>query len=280
MKKLWSVAPLLGAALLSATSLAHAHRSWLLPSTTLADGKGSWVTFDAAVSDDFFNFSRSSVNANGLVITGPDGKTVEASKPHVGKLRTTFDVQLPQEGTYRASIINEGAMAFFKQGTESKRLRGASLDELKKAIPADAKEVRITVTAARLDTFVTAGMGNDVALRADGKGLEVVPVTHPEDFTPGSEAKFRVTLNGKPVADTVVSVTPGGVRYRGILREQTLKSDAQGEFKVTWPDAGMYAIATSYPPRAEQPAVPVAPAASTAPNYRYTYAGTLEVLPQ
>lgn len=283
MKKHWYLAPVLGSALLMALSSAHAHRSWLLPSAGAVDGKGDWVTFDAAVSEDYFHLGRAALRTQGLVITGPQGQRVEAANASEGKLRTTFDLQLPQDGTYRVSLVNEQAMASYKLGNEMKRWRGAA-EALSKEIPAEAQDVRATITHARLDTYVTAGVGNDVALRPAGVGLEVLPVTHPEDFAPGNHAQFRVLLNGQPLQDATVSVIAGGVRYRGVLREQTFKTDAKGEFKVNWPATGMYAVSASYPPRAPQPsqagAAPQAPAASAAPARRYTFTGTLEVLPQ
>ena len=69
---------------------------------------------------------------------------------------------------------------------------------------------------------------------------------------------------------------PGGVRYRGVLKEIRVTTDAKGEFSVTWPEAGMYWINASYPPR-----VQAAPGTQTTPPVRrVSYGGTLEVLPQ
>jgi hypothetical protein len=96
-----------------------------------------------------------------------------------------------------------------------------------------------------------------------------------------------MVLNGQPAPELTVSVVPGGVRYRGVLREQTVKTDAKGEFSVKWPEPGMYAVSASYPPRAPggmgeagQGGAPVASATPVAPAKRFTYSGTLEVLPE
>lgn len=286
MNKNWYLAPALGAVLLAVVQPVAAHRSWLLPSAGVVDGKGQWVTVDAAVSEDYFHLGANSVKLDGLIITGPDGKAVSPANTATGKLRSTFDVELAQEGTYRVSIANEGAMANYKLGAETKRWRGPAA-ELAQNIPKEAQELRTTVTHARLETFVTAGRGNDVALQPSCQGLEVQLLTHPEDFLPGQLAKFRLLLDGKGLPSTTVSVVRGGVRYRGVLREQAFTTDAKGEFAVKWVDAGMYAVSASYPPRAAMPpqtAPGVAPApASTGggvPTRRYTYTGTLEVLPQ
>ena len=44
-------------ALFSATA-AEAHRQWMLPSSTVLSGQSSWVTVDAAVSNDLFYFEH------------------------------------------------------------------------------------------------------------------------------------------------------------------------------------------------------------------------------
>lgn len=274
----------LGLALLVSSQLAAAHRPWLLPSAGVVDGKGEWVTVDAAVSEDYFHLNTNAVKLDGLTITGPDGKLITPVNALTGKLRSTFDVELPLEGTYRMTIANEGAMVSYKQGTEAKRWRGP-VSELEQNVPKDAQEKRTTITHARLDTFVTAGRGNDIALQPSGSGMELQLLTHPEHYQPKQAAKFRLLLDGKKLADATVSVIRGGVRYRGILREQSFKTDAQGEFSVKWDEAGMYAISASYPPRAampQQPGTGAQPLANDGgvPTRRYTYTGTVEVLPQ
>lgn len=286
MKKNRFVVSLVGLALLSGLSAAHAHRTWLLPSVGLVDDKGGWVTFDAAVSEDLFVLGANAVKLDGLVITAPDGSKLAAANPFTGKLRSTFDLQLTQEGTYRVSIVSESAMASYKLGTETKRWRGAVAD-MAKQIPADAQDVRSTITRSRLETFVVAIQDNDTALKPVGKGLEVLPLSRLDSFAPGAPARFRVLLDGKPMPGLTVAVVPGGVRHRGVLREQAVKTDDQGEFSVTWLDAGMYAISASHPPRAAQTpaaaatAAPSAPAAALAqPAVRHTYMGTVEVLPE
>lgn len=280
MKKNWFVASLAGLALLSGLPSAHAHRTWLLPSMGMVDDKGAWVTFDAAVSEDLFVFGANAVKLDGLVITAPDGSNLTASNPFTGKLRSTFDLQLNQEGTYRVSIVNESAMASYTVGAETKRWRGA-LADMAKEIPADAQEVRSTVTRSRIETFVVAVHGNDTALKPVGKGLEVLPLSKLDGLAPGVAARFRVLLDGKPLPELTLGVVPGGVRHRGVLREQAVKTDAQGEFSVKWQDAGVYAISASYPPRPAQPPAGAAPMVPSAqPAVRYTYMGTVEVLPE
>ena len=86
-----------------------------------------------------------------------------------------------------------------------------------------------------------------------------------------------VAIDGKPAANLKVAIVPGGVRYRGVLKETAVTTDANGEFSVTWPMPQMYWINASYPPRVE---VPEGQPRPPMPAKRYNYGGTFVVLPQ
>lgn len=248
---------------------AEAHRTWMLPSATVLSGNEPWVTVDAAVSNDLFYFEHVPMRLDGLGITGPDGNAVEAENRSTGKYRSTFDVPLRQQGTYRLTIANEGLFARYKLNGEDKRWRGTPARI--KEIPAEAQDVRLTQSQGRLETFVTVGAPNDTALRPTGKGLELVPVTHPNDLVAGEAARFKLLLDGAPAADVEVEVVPGGIRYRDQLNDMTVKTDQHGVFSVIWPAPGMYWLSAS-----------VEDDKATIPNARRRagYTVTLEVLPQ
>ena len=73
---------------------ALAHKAWLQPSQTVIAGTHPWITVDAAVSNDLFYFNHVPLRTEGLVITAPDGSTVDAQNVATGKYRTVFDVEL------------------------------------------------------------------------------------------------------------------------------------------------------------------------------------------
>lgn len=266
----------LAAALLSSLSVAHAHRQWIMPSTTQAEGKEPWVTVDAAVSENLFDFDDNALKLNGLSITGPDGAAVAPAQTSSGKLRSSIDLKLVQPGTYRIALVSESAMASYKLNGETKRWRGDSAD-LKKEIPANAEELVVSKTLGRLETYVTAGKPNSTVVKPTGSGLELLPLSHPNDYLAGQPARFRFLLDGKPLPNLTVAIVPGGVRYRGVLKEVSATTDASGEFSVSWPMAQMYWINASYPPRVQVPEGQPRPAP---PALRYNYGGTFEVLPQ
>ncbi len=103
-----------------------------------------------------------------------------------------------------------------------------------------------------------------------GKGLELEPVTHPNDLVASEPATFKLILDGKPAANVEVEVVEGGNRYRSATTELKLKTDAQGAFTVKWPEAGMYWLEASV--RGGQSSIPGAERSAA-------YVTTLEVLP-
>lgn len=253
---------------------AQAHRTWLLPSSTVVEGKEPWVTVDAAVSENLFDFGANALKLDGLAISGPDGSALVPDNVFTGRLRSSFDLKLPRPGTYKLSLVTENVMASYKQAGEAKRWRG-TVEAFTREIPSNAEELRSTRTHSRLETFITSGNPNNTALEPSGTGLEMVPITHPNELAVDAKASFRFLFDGKPAAHLQFSVIPGGVRYRGVLKEMRLVTDAEGRATITWPEAGMYWISASFPP-------PPPAGAPQAPQVerRATYAATLEVLPE
>ncbi|MFJ3317937.1 DUF4198 domain-containing protein [Herbaspirillum huttiense] len=261
------------AALALAISLplsAHAHRQWLLPSATVLSGNEAWVTVDAAVSNDLFYFEHFPLRLDGLVVTGPEGKPVQAVNASTGKYRSTFDVQLSQPGTYKIAVVNNGVFASYKVDGQQKRWRGTA-ETLAKEIPANATELKVTQMNSRVETFVTAGKPSKGALAPTGVGLELQPVTHPTDLVAGDTATFQLLLDGKPASDVEVELVPGGIRYRDKLLDSKIKTDADGKFSVKWTGPGMYWMEASVSD--QKTSLP------QATQRRATYIATIEVLP-
>ena len=248
---------------------AQAHRAWMLPSSPVLSGEEPWITVDAAVSNDLFYFEHFPLQlegigkplemprgpqaaqgdkpaptpmrrpANKLVILAPDGNEVEAQNGAVGRYRSTFDVHLTQKGTYKLAVASSGLMATWKEGEERRRWMGKA-EDLKQAIPTNASELRVIQSNNRMETFVTAGNPSDKVLAPTNQGLELVPVTHPNDLFAGEAAEFTFLLDGKPAQNVEISVVPGGNRYRDETGDFTVKTDAEGKVAITWPTPGMY----------------------------------------
>jgi uncharacterized GH25 family protein len=257
---------------------AHAHRAWLLPSATVLSAEQGWVTVDAAVSNDLFYFEHQPMRLDNLQVLAPDGATVEVENRNTGRYRSTFDVKLEKNGTYKIAVLGDMLFASYKQNGETKRVRG-SAESIGKQIPADAQSLRVMRNQSRTEVFVTHGRPSDRSLQPAGVGLELAPITHPNDLFVGDEAQFRILLDGKPAGGVNVLVVPGGIRYRDQLSELKLVTDAEGRFSVNWPAPGMYWLnATQGGGRAE--AAPAVAGTIEQPERRTSYAATLEVLPQ
>jgi uncharacterized GH25 family protein len=248
----------------------HAHKAWLLPSATVL-APDQWITVDAAVSNDLFYFNHVPLRLDSLTIFAPDGSKTQPQNPSTGKYRSTFDVHLALNGTYKLTLLNRGVFATYEQNGAQKRWRGTP-EQLATALPADANNLQVTESIRRVETFVTAGAPTTQVFQATSTGLELAPVTHPNDLYAGEAATFRLLLDGKPARSLEVTVVPGGTRYRNQQGELSLETDGQGQIQVSWPEPGMYWLEAAV----EDDKTTIA----QAKRRRASYVATFEVLPQ
>lgn len=251
------------------STAAHSHRTWLLPSATVLSGNDVWVTVDGAVSNDLFYFEHHPLQLDNLSVLAPDGKVVTPENLNKGRYRSTFDVKLEQTGTYKILVLNKGLFATYKLDGQNKRWRGKP-DQLPSAIPSSATDVKISELQGRIETFVTSGKPSADILKPTGVGLELVPVTHPNNLVAGEKASFRMMLDGQPAVGLPIEIVPGGIRYRDKLNETKTTTDESGTFSITWAGPGMYWIGAS-----------VQDSKSTIKDARRraSYTTTVEVLP-
>jgi uncharacterized GH25 family protein len=274
----------LAVALVAALALpAYAHRQWLFPSATVLSGADPWVTFDGAISNDLFYFEHFPLRLEGLTVTAPDGSIVKPENAGTGRYRSTFDVHLTQKGTYRVAVASTSVMASYEVGGEVKRFRGTA-EAFATEVPKDAKSLAVSRTANRVETFVTSGRPTEAALKPIGVGLELAPITHPNDLVVGEEARFAFLLDGKPAAGLEITLIPGGIRYRDKLGEIKLTTDAAGRVNLKWPQAGMYWLNVTFQEGAPGRRGTAGPGAGSIgpviPGHRANSAATLEVLAQ
>lgn len=251
---------------------ATAHKQWLAPSKTVLN-VDQWVTFDAGVSTDPFVRDHNAGRVENLVITAPDGTVVPPENAATGRLRATFDLQLKQAGTYKLAVANNSTTASWDDNGQTKRwpARGTPFtpEGFAKAVPVGAKDLKVTQSLSRLETFVTAGKPNATALKPTDKGLELVQVTNFNDLYVGETATFQFLLDGKPAADIAVEVIADGTRYRNALNEVEVKTDKDGRFTLNWKQPGLHYLSASVSDdKADKPAT----------TRRSSYAATFEVL--
>jgi len=250
---------------------AQAHRPWMVPTQTLIESdRETWVTIDGAVSEGLFDVDHMPLRMDGLLVIDPDGASSPAPAATVGKHRASVDIPLPKDGTYRITLAATNVMGSYKLNGEQKRFGRGGPSE----VPAGATDVKTTTTLQRQDTFVTRNKTSSGALKPTGVGLEMVPVTHPNELHAGEKASMRFLLDGKPLANFPFSLIPGGVKYRGTANEVRLTTDAKGEASFTLPAPNMYWLSAAYPANA-----PRGPGVE-GPAKRYSYSATLEIQPE
>ncbi len=249
---------------------ASAHKMWVRPSETVLAGPDPLITVDAAISNDLFFFNHHALSLAGLVVTAPDGSNAPVENQATLRYRSVFDVPLLQKGTYRIAVTTSPLLATWEEGGERRMWRGPKGDADAK-LPVDAQNLKITERLGRVETFATNGNPTVESLKATGKGIELVPVTHPNDLYAGESARFKFLVDGEPAAGLKVQIIRGGTRYRDSQQEIEATTDANGEFMVQWDEPGMYWLeTTSKDDKIEFP---------RAESRTLGYTATLEVLP-
>lgn len=268
---------LTAAALLSMPAALSAHRMWLLPSGTVFSGTDSWVTVDNAVSNDLFFADHQPGRNESIKVWQPDGTPGAIQNGATGRYRAVFDVKLDKPGTWKIGAEMTGFMGSFKANGVEQRIGrrgppqpGAPAPLTINDIPANATDLKIVETLGRNEIFVTAGEPTTTVFKPTGKGLELDPVTHPDELISGEAARFRFLIDGKPAAGIKVTVIPGGKRYRDAEGAVELTTGNDGMMTFKWPAAGMYWLnATATDARTSNP---------KATERRMSYATTLEVM--
>lgn len=260
---------------LFAAAPAQAHRQWMLPSSTVLSGDDVWVTVDAAVSNDLFYFEHQPLRLDAVKAWAPDGSEAPIENKATGRYRSTFDVHLTQKGTWRIASVADMLMGSYDLDGKTERLpRGTTAANLAERLPAGATNVQTAEANNRNEIFVTVGEPTTTLFTPTGKGIELVPVTHPNDLFAGETATFQFLLDGKPAAGLPVTVIPGGIRYRDQLGQIDLKTGADGTVAIDWPEPGMYWLNVTTPQaEREQGAGGPPPLAR-----RASYVTTLEVM--
>ncbi|QHS11391.1 DUF4198 domain-containing protein [Sinimarinibacterium sp. NLF-5-8] len=251
---------------------AQAHNAWFQPSKTVLN-VDQWVTVDAGASTEPFVKDHAPLRLDHLRVTAPDGSTVEPQNPSTGRVRSTFDLQLLQAGTYKIALQNQGMAASWEENGQGKRWppRGQpfTAEGFAKAVPKNAANLSVMEFLSRIETYVTAGKPGGVALKPSGKGLELVPVTDFNDLFTDEPATFQLLLDGKPAAGQAVEIIADGIRYRDAVNAIELTTGEDGRFTVQWPSPGLYWMSASAQDSAAQ---------APATRRRSSYTGVFEVL--
>jgi len=250
----------LGAAALL-TAQAAAHSPYLLPNVFSAEGRDH-VTVQASFTESFFapDVAMKSEDWN---VVGPDGVRTGLTPVMLADL-ALLEVAMTAEGTYRISSgarVGRTAKAYRKDGVWEFLEPGAT--------PPDGTEAVDMQSLTLADTYVTRGKPSPAALEPRGAGLELVPLTHPNEAVAGETLALRVLFDGKPVAEEAVMLHRADEAYAGTAPVQAT-STAEGKVEFAPAEPGVYLAMIRYR---------VAPAAAGEPWRSFTASVTFDVQP-
>lgn len=251
------------------TAAAAAHTPYLAPSD-FAPRAGATIALDAAFAETFF-VPEAAFDRSRFSVLAPDGGETAPDLVHRLKTRTVVEHTLPPDaaGTYRFSTGPRLGAVF-----RTWRLHGkqdSSRDPAVK-IPAGAEVIANFQSLTLAETYVTVGAPDRGALRARGKGIELLPITHPNDLYVGETFEFAVHYDGRPLAGQKVQISE--VVWTSDRKPQvvTVATDARGRARFTLARAGTWLALTRHRSKA--------PAGAAADEYSHGYTLTFHVLEQ
>ncbi|MCR6651387.1 MAG: DUF4198 domain-containing protein [Cellvibrionaceae bacterium] len=246
---------------------ARAHTPYLVPTAfePLHDG---WISLDAGFADVFFQ-SDVAFDQGDFKIQTPKGQWVAPGRYEQLTTRSLVEHQLKEEGTYRFSTGLRKAAVFrmYEIGGERKFTRDPA-----EVLPEGAKLLDHYQSATRAETYVSLKAPTQAALKPLNQGLEIVPLTHPNDLYTGETLRVALLLDGKPLAGKELSVFAGHDGSEQEIAKQKALTDAEGRAEFKFETPGVYLLYA----RQSAPA----PKGAPAPNYGYVYTLTFAVNPQ
>lgn len=275
-----------GAALLAASQLAAAHTPYLLPLTFSVSRPH--VSLQAAISDELFFVPEGALRTDYYVVN-PAGVRSKLERLTHLKDFTSVEADTPETGTYRFVTGDEGARVtrLVKIDGTWRMVRAARnpnaqqaqaggdmqprpataasaparaappgpprfVDEA--AIPAGAETTEV-LNLRRLETYVSKGAPSRGALATSGQGLEVRPVTHPNEIFIDQGFTFDALVDGAPVPGLEFTVYRAGNAYEDKKVFAEAKTDPRGRIALKFDKPGIYLMTARYPAASSGPIV-------------------------
>ena len=246
----------LAAVALFAAVSAEARTSYILPYNFAPTE--AYVTAEAATSENVFT-PEAALKVDSFQIIDDKG-VATAAKGAQFKEVTLFESALPHDGTFRLTTgnVEMRVMQMVEVDGKWRPMRGPAKGAAKEAakeaggapaqqqpaIPADAKTVTVKVMA-RADSYISLKKPSDALPPLEGKGLEIMPVSHPSRLFAGSVFDFTVMFDGKPLPAADFKIERGGDQYREASYAYSGTTAADGKAQVTFDTPGVYVIELS-----------------------------------
>lgn len=268
------------AVVLAAAQASAGHMPYLEPKTF--GPRRDVVTVEAAMAEEATLFVPDfTIRGSGdYVVTDPTGASRKIDGVTTLKELAIFEAPTPIEGTYRITsgerAGRSGKLARIDGVWRNVRPAGGPprppeaaappradgpIDEAQ--IPAGA-EVMATQSYLKADVYVSRGAPTAAALKPTGQGLEIVPETHPNEAFAGEAFKFRLQVDGQPLADAPFTVSKAREGYEPQRFTTGGRAGPDGAAQVVLAKPGVYVIQAQTPARVEgQPPVPAARSLTT-----------------
>ncbi|MCK0069435.1 DUF4198 domain-containing protein [Kordiimonas laminariae] len=252
----------IGAAALLA-STASAHTPYIVP-ISFDPAFGKMVTLDASFAEKFF-LPEAAFTGSEFYIVTPNGEQISPDTRSDLKTRVVIEHSLEDKGTYKFSTGMRYGRIFRMYELNGKPGR---MEDPSEPLPEGAKETAHFQAVTRAETYVSKGAPTEAALKPSGKGLEITPITHPNDVYAGEPVELTVLFEGKPAVGLEIPVYDASGAFSAKEPVAKLKTDAKGKIEFTPEKTGNYLARARHRVKA--------PEGAKAPVYSYTYTLTFE----
>lgn len=285
----------------SCPQLSHAHSAapYLLPEQF--DIKNNSVSLQSAITVEKF-YSPNRNYPTRFFGTLPDGTAQEIKPVATLERFTLLDLATPKDGTYQVKTANEHSSVVDYALVENRWLRiraerpttAATPPSAPPAVPEAttaatpprprrfvyADELPATAPKAQTqviqlaETYLSKNAPSSVA-KPTGTGLELIPITHPNEVFAADGFEFVMQFDGKPIPKLELELYRGAGAYDEAKTQDFghVYTDAQGHAKLDFKEiAGVYLLFAQYPPAATD-------ANQQPPARLYNYGLTLQATP-
>ncbi len=246
-----------------------AHTSFVMPNV-FSTSSAKRVTAITSFTEDFFQ-PEVNVESDDFHVLLPDGHRADFAGVNVLSQLTVLETPLDADGTYRLTTGSRLGRKFqMKQvdgGWDYIRRMGGERGEPEVLPEGTVTGEFQTETVAM--AYVSKGAPTAAAFKPSGRGLEILPQTHPSEIYVDQGFAFTLLFNGQPLADHVLTLYRQGGGYDDPAFEAEVTTGADGTVTLPFKAAGIYGLMTRHQG--------ASPAGAETPYRSYTVALTFEV---
>ena len=204
------------------------------------------------------------------ILVLPDGKQVAGPSWQSFSRFSVADQLVNQDGTYRIILKQPKTLMTTYHDAEGTPGRQFGPNP---ALPEGATKVNRLALFSSVETYISKNQPTETSLKPLGKGLELNGDSHPNDLFEGETVSFSLSYNGKPLTQPVeIQLIPEDTRHRNQRDTIHIQTDNQGQFDVSFKEAGFYLLEAEL-------AIPAEDATTIDTSLHSLYV-TLEVFPE